>query len=171
MALDIEFLLRKLAQVEQRVDRLASLESPRVGMGAGVYNSANISIPNNTATILTFDSERWDNGNFHSVVSNTGRLTAPVQGTYLITASVDWDIFSGGIRFASLILNGTTVIADDEAGVVADGTSRPRHNLSTVYQLSTGDYVEVRVTQTSGGNLNIIQTGNYTPEFRIHLLP
>ena len=37
--------------------------------------------------------------------------------------------------------------------------------VTTIYQLTAGDYVEVRAYQNSGGALNVNSTANYSPEF------
>ena len=38
-------------------------------------------------------------------------------------------------------------------------------NVMTIYELLATDYVELSVFQDSGGDLDIVATGNYTPEF------
>jgi len=43
-------------------------------------------------------------------------------------------------------------------------------SISSIYKLAITDYVEVRVYQNSGGNLNINASGNRSPEFAMQLL-
>jgi len=62
------------------------------GIRARVTNSSNISIPDNTNTTLTFNTETFDNGGFHSTSVNTERLTIPVDGVYLIGCNVSFVI-------------------------------------------------------------------------------
>ena len=64
------------------------------------------------------------------------------------------------IRFQ---INGTTTIAQNQ--VEATPTGGTAHVISTLYDLSINDYVEVLVYQTSGGALNVINGDNRTPEF------
>jgi hypothetical protein len=139
-------------------------------IGARVYNDANISVNNNSATALTFNTERYDVGACHDTGSNTGRLTAPIAGKYLIT---------GHIRLASdtdytqvqliIRLNGTTSIADvfDNVAFSANVVDR---SVSTIYALAATDYVELVAFQinTSAGANNVSAAGNLSPEFAMH---
>jgi len=141
-------------------------EASNGGMGARVYNSANITIANGTQTTLTFDSERSDTYNLHSTSSNTERLIAPTPGTYTITGHVAFSSNSTGRRLLIISLNGTSnwIAAQNTAAVSGDATDI---SISTTYNLSAGDYVILRAFQTSGGSLDVIYGGpdSYSPEF------
>jgi hypothetical protein len=133
---------------------------------ARVYNSANISISHSATTALTFDSERYDTDDLHSTSSNTGRLTAPVDGKYLITGHIRWDSSGYGERQLVIKANGTYI-----ARTNADSTSNAEQmSVATVYELSAGDYVTLGVFQSSGGALNVLAEGNHSPEFAMHWL-
>jgi hypothetical protein len=123
---------------------------------ARVYNSAAISTATGTPKILTFDSERYDNGGLHSTSANTGRLTATITASNIT-----------GSRYVGLKVNGATYVAFDERQAVTVAGRPTIVTVSTSYQLAAGDYVEVEVFQNSGGNLNVNASGNYTPEFWI----
>lgn len=130
---------------------------------ARVYNSTAIPIANSTATILPFNSERFDSNSLHDTDTNNSRLTAPISGLYLISLSIDWQANTSGRRTASIRLNGTTIIANGIQAPSTDGVCT--QTVTTVYLLSAGDYVEARVFQTSGTTLNINVVSNYSPEF------
>lgn len=136
-----------------------------------VRNSANIS---HTSTgnyqALTFDSERVDVGPMHDTSSNTGRLTVPAGGGgfYAIGGQLEFAANSTGRRGIQIRLNGTTVIAKAEYG--NQGANDHAIGIDTVYQLGAGDYVELMALQASGGNLNILATSAYSPEFYAHWL-
>ena len=141
------------------------------GIGARVYNNANITISDNTATLLTFNSERWDTDDIHSTSSNTGRLTAKTAGKYIIVANVFFQTNAGGRRLVFLYKNGTDVIAsfefaDDSAGA----TSAPRVPITTIYDLDVDDYVTVSVKHTYGSDLDIIYNDGQSPEFMMQLM-
>lgn len=126
-----------------------------------VYNSANISIPNSTNTVLTFNKEHWDTDKMHSTVSNTGRLTCRTAGIYTIFTNIVFDNNASGERVVNFRLNGSTMIASDR---------RPGHGwvnmlLSTEYKLNANDYLEVIVYQNRGGSLNVIRSNDYSPVF------
>src|SRR5690606_28924757 len=100
----------------------------------------------------------------HDTSSNTGRLTAPRTGRYLITATVQWATNAAGQRIVSLLANGTTTLARDARLAGSTGVI-PVMTVTTIYQLSQGDYVTVNVYQDSGGALNVESAAAYSPEF------
>lgn len=116
------------------------------------------SVPTSTNTAIAFDAERWDVGSCHNGSSNTSRLTVPsggdglylIGGCLVLASSTTWDIM---IR-----LNGSTEIARQQ-------TTAARSAVSTLYELSAGDYVELCCAQFSGGNLNVNVEQNQSPEF------
>lgn len=146
--------------------RLTSVEA---GEGAGssycrVFNSGGLTIVTATPTILAFDSNRFDPASLHSTTSNTSRITIARNGMYNITANLEWPANAVGIRTIEILLNGATVIARvDTPGNAA----LINQMISTLYYLFSNDYIEIRVTQTSGGNLIIPANGNYSPEFSV----
>ncbi len=129
-----------------------------------VYNSVALTVATGTNVALTFDSERADNDNLHSTTSNTSRLTAARAGLYLITGSVEWAANATGIRMAAIRLNGTTLLATTQTPPCTGGVDTAQV-VSTLYQLAAGDYVELIGYQTSGGNLNVVQYQQSSPEF------
>lgn len=137
-------------------------------IGARAYNSAALSIPNATDTVLTFNGERYDtdpNGEIHSTASNTSRLTCRTAGKYLVAASVAFAANATGSRFLRLLVNGSIYIAI----VSSHGNSAALDTLliaAAFYDLAAGDYVEADVHQTSGGALNVNSAAGhaYTPE-------
>jgi hypothetical protein len=132
-------------------------------IGARVYNSSNISIPDNTSVNLTFDSERYDTDDIHSTATDTERLTCKTAGIYIIIGNCRFATNATGRRFFSFRLNGGTYIAVEEWDTNQNFVTRP--TICTIYQLDVDDYVVFSVLQTSGGALNIEAVGNYSPEF------
>lgn len=155
------------AQLAAYEKRLKALERQEIAafVGARVYNNANISILDLTATALTFNSERDDVGDFHSTSVNTGRLTIPIAGTYLVGCTVSFASSAVGLRAANIRLNGTTNIVGDTRPAVTGTVTTIA--ISTDYTFAAGDYIEVVVFQNSGGALNVEFSGNFSPEFWI----
>lgn len=133
---------------------------------ARVYNSAAISLPTGAVTALTFNSERYDIGACHSTSSNTSRLTVPSgeAGKYLIGATVGFAANPTGYRAILLQVNGVTTIAQQDAISLGAGSAMYL-SICTENALAAGDYVELKAFQNSGGNLNALASGNYSPEF------
>lgn len=142
-------------------------------IGCRVYNSANITVPDSTPTVMTFDNERYDYGGMHSTIVNTGRLTAPVKGVYAFTSALA--MASGALPLNAdgrLRLNGTTLIGligafGEVAGHAAYMTPAEQ------YELDIGDYVELLVAQGSGADATVFGNGtapNYSLEFAAAML-
>ncbi len=130
---------------------------------ARAFNSGNISVPNTAWTIITLNSEHWDHNDLHSTVSNTGRLTAAVDGLYLIVAQLRWASNGTGIRGLRIELNGTV-----EIGKVQDdpnGGGATIQDATTIYPLDAGEYVQMLGFQTCGGSLNAERQVDHSPEF------
>lgn len=118
---------------------------------AGVYKAAGQAIANATLTVLTFDSERYDNSEIHSTSSNTSRLTAPKAGVYMLDARMLWPSNATGVRFMTIRLNGSEtkrIAAERRAAIENTETT-----ISAVFFLNAGDYIEILGYQTSGGSL------------------
>ena len=142
--------------------------------GARVYNSANISVSDNTDTLLTFDTERYDTDAFHSTSTNTGRLTIPTGfgGRYLLTGHVS---IAAGTDYSSVYiwirLNGATIIALH--GETPSTFSFPKTlSIATLYTAVATDYFELLVNQdnTAPASRNCTASANYSPEFSITLV-
>lgn len=163
-------MTREIIGLQRAVNDLSVMETPNFDIRARVYNSANISIPNSTVTALTFNSERWDTGatGMHSTATNTNRLTAQLSGLYHIFGHVSFATNAIGIRVVYIRVNGTTNIAIQSNTALS---SDSRFSIGTDYYLSVGHYVELLVYQDSGGALNVLSAGNYSPEFGMTKTP
>lgn len=133
-----------------------------------VYNNANIShATSGTEQALTFNQERYDVRATHSTSSNMGRLTAARAGVYLIGGHIEWAANSTGQRAITIKHTNstptTTVVAEHTSDATASG-AHPQ-SIATTYELAKDDYVELFANQTSTAALNILASGNYSPEF------
>lgn len=117
------------------------------------------SLANNTATVLTLDSEDVDSTGMHSTVTNTGRLTAVYPGWYAMLPGYSSAGNATGQRVMSLQVNGTGVNGSGAtepspiAAISSRGTGRPM-----LVFLNVGDFVELSALQNSGGALNTAVT-------------
>lgn len=131
--------------------------------GARVYNDAAESIPNLTATALTFDQERYNNGAMHSTGTKPSRLTASQSGVYMLTGHAQFANNATGYRSIQIWLNASTIIAQHDFLSLINQAQNM--SIATLWHLSATDYVELRVVQTSGGALNIVAAADSSPEF------
>ena len=124
--------------------------------GCLLTNAASQSIAYNTATALTFDTERIDTDAYHSTATNTSRITIPTgkAGKYLITWRVTWAYNTSGDRAYYLYKNGT--ILDAGYGGASTSTVVQQQQV-TIATLAANDYLEVFALQTiaSTGALNV----------------
>ena len=150
-------------------DALARYESATRFVGARVYNTGNVTIPNNTQTAIPLDSERYDTHAFHSTVTNPSRLTIPagMAGYYHMGGSFQWAVSGApSLRLAIIQLNGTTPIAVN--GYQAANAANTYSNISCDYHLAVGDYVELHAYQLSAADLDIQANIAWSPELWIH---
>jgi len=130
--------------------------------GARVRSNATQTINTSTATALTFNTVDQNTAGVFNAAQPT-RLTAPVAGTYVVTASVSWSNNANGIRELHIRLNGgTTNLAIVSAGPTV-GNPAPEQNVATTCHLNLGDYVEAVVWQTSGGSMDSWNSANDAP--------
>ncbi len=131
---------------------------------ARVTNTAAQSIPDTTDTFLIWDNVRYDSDALFNGGDPT-KLTAPVSGVYAVTAQVIWAPDTAGQRQVELLVNNDanpfalTVGSPSGTGVQLSQTA------TTQLLLQQGDFVTVRVRQTSGSPLNVTKTGAASPEF------
>jgi len=134
-------------------------------IGARVTHASAQSIISGSGVIVAFDTERWDTDTMHDNVINNSRLTATTAGKYVISAHIKFASNNTGIRSFSLRVNGTDVIAVYTQNSVTDSVNEM--SISTIYEFSATDYVEVQAFQNSGGNLDITKDNLFSPEFAI----
>lgn len=125
-----------------------------------VTDTATTSIATATWSLLTFATEEYDTGGFHSTSTNTGRLTVPTGygGVYQVFASVTWTQNAGNGLFLQLRKNGAASTAASLASSMANfgslfANGDPILQLHGQLRLTAGDYVELYTAQNSGGNL------------------
>ncbi len=119
--------------------------------------TAALTITTATDTLVTLPTEDVDTDAFHDITTttNTSRLTIPtgMSGTYMVTGNVVWALPAAGVRVSLFLKNGTsTAEGSSIAGVAGVET---RQSFSEMMQLVATDYIEIRVRQSSGVNVNV----------------
>lgn len=129
---------------------------------AYAYNSVNISITDDTNTIVTLDSERYDTNTMHSLVSNTERLTIVTTGIYRFTFKVAWAGNVTGDRWMYIRRNGREIMGGSARKAPNSAAFELGMQAVIVEFFEAGEYVHGEVKQDSGGALNLL--GNrYSP--------
>jgi len=117
-----------------------------------VFHNTTQNALNNTMTVLSANSENYDNNGMHSTVTNTSRITIQTAGRYELNCVVNFNGAGSGSPSARLVefyVNGTTSYG---AGQIPDAGTAATTQMygSRTLTLIVGDYVEVRVRQQSG---------------------
>lgn len=141
------------------------------GVGARVYFAPGTeqTLTTGTATAITMNTERYDNGGLWDAGSPT-RLTAPSDGLYAIGGSLRFAsvVTTAGARGIFLRINGATYICQHfSAGVNNSSIPLAIHSL---YRLSSSDYVELMAYHTQGSDLALSAAGNTAHEFYMEKL-
>jgi hypothetical protein len=132
-------------------------------VGADVTASGALTILNNTATPLLFDTETNDTHALHSTSVNLSRLTAPVTGRYDLDVGASFQVNATGLREIRFVYNrglGSETILKRNL-VMTLSSDDTVVNLTRVgVRMLAGDYVEVIAVQTSGITL-VVRAGVY----------
>lgn len=119
------------------------------------YESTGLPWDNSSMDPISYNIEDYDDADFFTSDAPT-KFTIPagMAGTYQIGISANWYESTAGARVASLGINGTYWYnpTDIRQGVPSDHTWG-----CAVHErdLSSGDYLELYLRQTSGGSLNL----------------
>jgi hypothetical protein len=137
--------------------------------GTSVYISSDTAVANDTGTYLAYPNETFDSGGYHDNATNNSRITIPSGkgGYYLIGANITWDGNATGVRRLVFEKNRTTSLLYFAQNPGNSSIWSQAH--SVVAYLNAADYVETRISQTSGGNLNALQDGKQTQFWAILL--
>lgn len=130
-----------------------------INVGTRLTTGANASIPNNTWTALPFDTEVKDTDAFHESGTPT-QITIPMDGSYRVGVSLSFATDGSGVRGVRVSVNGTYILYDIQTPQSADPTY---FNLTTDIDLTAADVLTVEVYQTSGGALDVLKSGDFSP--------
>ncbi len=122
--------------------------------GVGAHLSAVQSIPNNTPTLLIFDTVDWDDSGEYD--STTGIYETITVGRFLISAQVT---ITGGGTLSLVQDNGGGPVVVGSA--FNNGTGSISIAFTQVRNLGSGLQFWFEVTQTSGGALNAQATNTF----------
>jgi len=120
---------------------------------AQVRSIANQSIANTTNTTVTYGAEVYDTDGMASLGANDDRLTVRTAGKYLIIFNCAFAANATGYREGFFYLNGGT--ATQVSTIPTTSGRRTSIGLAWVADFDVDDYIQVQVSQSSGGALNV----------------
>ena len=126
-------------------------------VGCSVKRSTNKTISNATWTKIDFDQENFDTNTFHDNATNNTRLTIPSGqgGYYLITWNAIFASNNTGYRATCITKNNAVVAGSSSNAIGGIAVGYTPVGQQFVLNLTAGDYIEMQVEQTSGGNLTL----------------
>jgi hypothetical protein len=129
-------------------------DPPRVKVTVGA-----LSIPNATATGVTWSASSWNTDSNWSHSTHPTRLTSNTAGYYQIDGQSLWNNTTNtGQRGVSLWQNGIgsgTMLDVETLVATTSGVNVPVHASAIAY-LAVGDYVELDAYQDCGGSLSLV---------------
>lgn len=140
--------------------------APKTVSMVKIVKTVSQSIPNDTDTVLTFDSEEFDTANMHDNTTNNSRIVPPSNGIYQGTLQVDFDNNSTGARWVEIKKNGTTTLSCTQITAVNGGDSVVQ--IFGTFTLTSADYIEAIAYHDSGSALYVKPTlGTYMTLIKI----
>lgn len=116
------------------------------------------SLPNATATPVTFDTEDTDLLGMHS--GSSSRVTPGIAGWYWIDGNVTYSTNANGIRTTAWQVTGTPLVGCGQSALGNGSVSARMSTVGTLVHLSATDYVEMLAFQSSGAALNTAVSGS-----------
>lgn len=116
-----------------------------------VYQSAGLSISTATWTTITFDSELWDDGSWHSTSVNTDRITFDFTGRVHVSASYGTGSTTSANHGLRIRKNGTTTVLRSFTSTVSSSGEVFQVPLSDELNVTSGDYITMEVYQNTAG--------------------
>lgn len=116
--------------------------------------TSTVSVPNNTVTAVALNDTVYEtSAAMHDPVTNSNRVTVPVDGLYDVQASALWSGNGNDFRWTTIRVNGSNYSQD----------VRPPPGASTFQQmvsalavpLNAGDYVDMTVYHQAGSTLTV----------------
>lgn len=152
--------------------RLEAIEASIPASGGGnseykfrAYISSDVTIANDTATAIVFDSENFDPGSDFNTA--TGQYTVPVTGYYFLSAGVRYQspVASKYIYIAIRVNSNIRMLNYNHTSNTNDCSAF----VSGVYYLTAGQTIDVTTRHNCGGN-ELIDGQNQSTFLSGHLL-
>ena len=124
------------------------------GPAFSVYRNATQLLPTGTYSVVQLNTEEFDTAAAFDSTTNY-RFQPAVAGYYLITGQAMLAAAAGGVGICAIFKNGNMHKRGSLAQIHSgDGVGSVVTTL--MYFNGTTDYIDLRVFQSSGGNLNLI---------------
>lgn len=136
--------------------------------GVSLYRSANQNFAASTATPISWDTERFDVGGWHDLVTNPELVTIPAGVSYvMIIARLKWlaDSTGSGLRSLEVLHNGLALGGPSENPIIDDPDQLPAgpyQELVTAIPVAPGDTLAISGYHSSTNTVNQGVDNGYT---------
>jgi hypothetical protein len=147
------------------------MNPPRCSVAYKTGDIATDIIATSTATLIPFGTEGWDTDSMHSTTTNPSRVVFNTVGLYQVSVFARFAFNATGYRQLNVRLNaggnvsqGNTLTTFAQPAAPTTSTS-----ISRTFDLNVttaGDYIELFLTQSSGGNL-VVDNGERVTGFHV----
>jgi len=124
-----------------------------------VRRTSSLSVSNNSNTNPSFASEARDTWGMHDNSTNPERITVPVAGWYLVTATCQWEAYAVGHRTLTIYHSGGLIVAT-QTTQNNGGTNVVRQTVTGIFYCAASDYFYVDIYQNSGVALDFQADGS-----------
>ncbi len=128
-----------------------SLNAPGTQVGSNTSQSLN----DNTSTVLTINTEYYDEGGYYPGSGDTITVPTGMGGIYLITVLAYFDAGASVNKLRQVGITCSTAGTFWQSNVQDNGSNAIWCNFSRIVQLLAAETVQMRGQQISGGALNI----------------
>lgn len=151
-------LQRQITALQSDLEKYQSMiPQAKIKAGIRVERTTSQTISNASWQTATYDTIDWESlpSDLTSQFSIgvPGRLTCRVAGLYYLNAQIRFAANATGTRGLAIQVNAVSVTGEHRG---AFSTQDAQLNISCAYPMVIGDYVQVLLYQSSGGNLNTI---------------
>jgi len=123
-----------------------------------VVPSSNQTISNNTTTLIAFQTVVFDTASAFTNTASNYKYTIPSTGKYQISYSARKNNFTNDTRFnLTLYKNGSEIDSAENS----EGGAYDIVNKTGIYEFSSGDYLQAKIYQTTGGNVTLFTRTNF----------
>jgi len=158
---DLDLNAHKLLDVQAGTSSTDGINKGQLDetLGCSIAGDDVESIANDTWTKLGTDfgiTEEWDDGGFHSTVTNPGRITVPTgkAGKYEVKAHIVFAGHATGLRGLRFYKN-NAVQTLSELKTNPAGAEATAVEITRIFNLAVGDYIEIGAYQNSGAAMDI----------------
>lgn len=152
-----------IAAADVTDERTYAMPGGTTKLSCRAYRATALAVANDTLTDLDLGTDDWNDlgDRLHDADgTDPERLLAPFAGRYALHVAVEFDTNATGYRLITALKNGTDEIAPPAIASAWSGRSSTVHMNVPEIRLAAGDYIRLRVRQTSGGSLNVLGTSS-----------